>query len=171
MIEIRILDASAAARERDALAAILVDCVAGGASVNFMAGFSPKESEAFFGRVVDAVAAGDRLLLGAFWDSKLLGTVQVMLSMPPNQPHRAELTKMLVHREARKKGLGRALLDAVDVEAKACGKSLITLDTVTGSDAERLYQRCGYQRAGIIPDYALWPDGRPCATTFLWKAL
>jgi GNAT superfamily N-acetyltransferase len=101
----------------------------------------------------------------------IVGTVQVVWAQAENQPHRGDLAKMLVHRRARRHGIGAALLAAAEHSARAAGKTLLVLDTVTGADAERLYARFGWQRCGVIPNYALWPDGRPCATTVFFKSL
>jgi GNAT superfamily N-acetyltransferase len=100
-----------------------------------------------------------------------VGTVQLVLDQPENQPHRADLAKMLVHRRARREGLGAQLMRAAEVLAQDCGKTLLVLDTVTGGDAERLYARLGWQRVGVIPDYALWPRGGLCATTYFYRRL
>ena len=111
------------------------------------------------------------MILGAFAEERLVGTVQVILAVPPNQPHRAEIAKMLVHRSARRQGIGQLLMEQAEVEARAEGKTLLVLDTVTGDAAERLYTRLGWARVGVIPNYALYPDGRPCDTTVFFKAL
>jgi GNAT superfamily N-acetyltransferase len=169
--EVRLLDAAAAERHRSALAEVLLDCVAGGAGVSFMADLDQAQAEAFFAQVGAEVAAGERLLAAAFDEEGLVGSVQLVLATPPNQPHRAELSKMLVHRAARRQGVGAAMLALAEREARGRGKTLITLDTVTGMDGERLYARCGYQRAGVIPSYALLPDGRDSDTTLFWKKL
>jgi len=97
--------------------------------------------------------------------------VQVILALPPNQPHRAEIAKLLVHRSARRRGIAQLLMERAEAEARAEGKTLLVLDTVTGDDAERLYERLGWTRVGVIPGYALYPDGRPCDTTVFWKSL
>lgn len=159
-----------ARRRISELAAVLADCVEGGASVSFMAGFSQADAERFFARVADEAGAGERVLLAALIDGRVMGTAQLILAMPPNQPHRAELSKMLVHRDARGRGLGRALLEAADAQAKAHGKTLITLDTASDV-AERLYTSAGYRKTGTVPDFALLPDGRLCGTTFMWKRI
>jgi len=162
------------ARERAPdLAAVLVDCVEGGASVSFMAPLAPEKAAGFWRRVAEDVAAGDRLLLVAEERAggEIVGTVQLVLALPENQPHRADVAKMLVRRSARRQGLGAALMRAVEEAARAAGRTLLVLDTVTGGDAERLYQRLGWARVGVVPDYALWPDGRLCDTTFFYKAL
>jgi GNAT superfamily N-acetyltransferase len=155
----------------DALGAVLLDCIAGGASVSFMADFKADQARQFFIRCAADVGSGRRALVAAFNDERLDGTAQLLLDVPPNQPHRAELTKMLVHRRARRSGLGRALFDEVEREAIARGKTLLTFDTVTGSPAERMYVRCGCVKVGEIPGYALLPDGVPVATSVFYKEL
>ena len=171
MIEIRDLDSSEARRYVEALAAVLVDCVAGGASVNFMAGFEQAAAESFFRGVVESVARGERILMGAFLDGRLVGTVQVVLATPPNQPHRADIAKLLVHRSARGQHVARHLMEKVEAVSLAAGKTLLVLDTVAGGQAETLYARMGWNRVGAIPNYALYPDGRPCDTVIFWKDL
>jgi GNAT superfamily N-acetyltransferase len=153
------------------LARVLVDCVEGGASVSFMLPLSPERAAVFWRSLAADVAAGRRILLAADDADGIVGTVQVVTAQPENQPHRADIAKMLVHRRARKKGIAAELLRAAEVEAKAAGKTLLVLDTATGSDAERLYVRLGWERAGTVPDYALWPDGGLCSTTFYYRRL
>jgi len=170
-IEIRRLDAAEAHEHLDGLAAVLADCVAGGASVSYMAPFSHEQARAAFEAVGADVAQGRRLLLAAFADGRLVGTVQVNLALPPNQPHRGEIAKLLVHRSARKRGIAQLLMEHAELEARAEGKTLLVLDTVTGDAAERLYTRLGWTRVGVIPGYALYPDGRSCDTTVFWKTL
>lgn len=150
---------------------VVMDCVAGGASVGFMQSLTRERAEEFWRRVAAGVHAGDRALLVAEDDDGIVGTVQLLLATPDNQPHRADLAKMLVHRRARRRGLGAALLRAAEETAQACGRTLLVLDTVTGSAAERLYARMGWVRVGSIPGYALMPDGEPCATTFFYREL
>ena len=169
MTEIATLDAAQVRAAIPELAAVLVDCVAGGASVNFMAGYSQVEAEAFFAKAADDVAAGATVLLTARIDRRIVGTVQLGLDTPPNQPHRAEIKKMLVHRDARRRGVGAALMTAVEDAARAAGRTLLVLDTVTGMDGERLYARMGWICVGDIPGYALMPDGEPCSTTVFYK--
>ena len=154
-----------------ALAQVLVDCVQGGASVGFMQPLAAERALAFWRRVADGVARGERALLVAEDDSGIVGTVQLLLDQPDNQPHRADLAKMLVHRRARRQGLGAALMRAAEGLARDGGRTLLVLDTVTGSDADRLYARLGWQRVGDIPGYALWPQGGPCSTTYFYRAL
>lgn len=153
------------------LAELLIDCVDGGASVSFMHPLAMDKAVAFWRGVADAVARGERALLVAEDDSGIVGTVQLVLAQPDNQPHRADVAKMLVHRRARRQGLGEALMRAAETLARDCGKTLLVLDTVTGGDAERLYARLGWQRCGVIPNYALWPRGGLCATTYFYRAL
>lgn len=170
-IEIRRLSAAEAHARLDELAAVLHDCVAGGASVSYMAPFSQEDARSAFAGFAAEVEHGRRLLLAAFADEALVGTVQVILSLPPNQPHRGEIAKLLVHRAARRRGVAQLLMEGAEAEARAEGKSLLVLDTVTGDPAERLYERLGWTKVGIIPGYALYPDGRPCDTTVFWKTI
>lgn len=167
---VRILSPDEAERERAALATVLADCVAGGASVSFMWPFSVDDAHRWWGGVIDSVAAEKTMLFGAYADGALAGTVQLGLDTPPNQPHRGDVKKLLVHRRARGRGLGAALMAALEAEARRRRLSLLTLDTA-GAEAERLYRRLGWTEAGVIPRYALWPDGRFCDTTIFWKAL
>ncbi len=153
------------------LAALLLDVVEGGASVSFMLPLSPDKALAFWQGVAEGVARGERALLVAEDAQGICGTVQLVLAQPDNQPHRADLAKMLVHRRARRSGLGAALMRAAEQAGRDAGKTLLVLDTVTGSDADRLYTRLGWQRVGEIPGYALWPGGGLCATTYFYKAL
>ena len=160
-----------ASAQIDELADVLIDCVDGGASVGFMHPLSREHAQAFWGRLAEGVARGERALLVAHDTLGICGTVQLVLHQPDNQPHRADVSKMLVHRRARRQGVGEALMRAAEDTARACGKTLLVLDTVTGSNAERLYQRLGWQRVGVVPDYALMPDGALCSTTFFYRAL
>lgn len=150
---------------------VLIDCVEGGASVSFMHPLTHERTAVFWGAVVQAVAGGERALLIAEDARGICGTVQLLLAQPENQPHRADVAKMLVHRRARRQGLGAALMHAAEATAQECGKTLLVLDTVTGSDAERLYQRLGWKRVGVIPGYALFPKGGLCSTTVFFRNL
>jgi ribosomal protein S18 acetylase RimI-like enzyme len=170
-IQIRRLDVPELHAQLDGLAAVLVDCVAGGASVSYLAPFSQEQARAAFEAFAAEVEQGRRLLLAAFADGNLVGTVQVILALPPNQPHRAEIAKLLVHRSVRRRGIAQLLMEGAEAEARARGKTLLVLDTVTGDAAERLYARLGWTRVGVIPGYALYPDRRPCDTTIFWKSL
>jgi GNAT superfamily N-acetyltransferase len=170
-IVIQRLEAAELRTHLDGLAGVLADCVAGGASVSYMAPFSHADARAAFEAWADEVEHGARFLLAAFRGDEVVGTVQVVFATPPNQPHRADVAKLLVHRAARRQGVARLLMERAEAEARAEGRTLLVLDTVTGDDAERLYTRLGWTRVGVIPNYALYPDGRPCATTLFWKAL
>ena len=170
-IEIRRLDGTELRAHLDGLAAVLADCVAGGASVSYMAPFSHEQARSAFEAWAAEVDQGGRVVIAAFGDGNLVGTVQVVLALPPNQPHRAEIAKLLVHRSARKRGLAQRLMEHAESEARAEGKTLLVLDAVTDGDAARLYARLGWTTVGVIPGYALYPDGRPCDTTVFWKAL
>ncbi|PFH11897.1 acetyltransferase (GNAT) family protein [Collimonas sp. PA-H2] len=151
------------------LSELLVDCVDGGASVSFMQPLSQARAENFWRSLAASVAAGERILLTAQdQHGAVLGTVQVVLSQPENQPHRADVAKLLVHRKARKQGLGEKLMIAAEQAAAGAGKSVLVLDTASDS-AERLYKRLGWQVSGVIPDYALLPQGGLCATTIFYK--
>jgi GNAT superfamily N-acetyltransferase len=170
-IEIRRLAPADVTEQLDALAGVLVDCVAGGASVSYLLPFSHEQARSAFEAFAADAEQGRRLLLAAFAEGELVGTVQVILALPPNQPHRGEIAKLLVHRSARRRGIARLLMERAEAEARAEGKTLLVLDAVTGDDAERLYQRLGWSKVGVIPGYARFPDGRPCDTTIFWKGL
>jgi GNAT superfamily N-acetyltransferase len=157
--------------QMEALAGILIDCVEGGASVGFMLPLSRERALAFWRRVAQDVASGARALLIAEDAQGIVGTVQLILDLPDNQPHRADLAKMQVHRRARRQGLAEALMRAAEAMARECGRTLLVLDAVTGGDAERLYARLGWQRVGSIPKYALMPGGGYCATTYFYRDL
>jgi GNAT superfamily N-acetyltransferase len=155
----------------EALAGVLIDCVEGGASVSFMHPLTRDRAGAFWRRVAQGVAAGERALLVAEDAWGICGTVQLVLDQPENQPHRADLSKMLVHRRARRGGLGAALMRAAEATARECGKTLLVLDAVTDGDAARLYERLGWVRVGDIPGYALFPGGGLCSTTVFYREL
>ncbi|MCB8822641.1 GNAT family N-acetyltransferase [Microvirga rosea] len=172
-VALRILSSEEAEARIGALSAVLMDCVEGGASVSFMAPLTLDRADAFWRHVASGVASGERILLVAEDETKgeIVGTVQVVLKQPENQPHRADIAKMLVHSRARKRGVGAALMRAAEEAARTAGKTVLVLDTVTGSDAERLYARLGWQRVGVIPNYALWPEGGLCDTTYFHKQI
>jgi GNAT superfamily N-acetyltransferase len=169
----RIREAGAGPAVVEALAEVLIDCVEGGASVSFMAPLSREKAVTFWRGVLDGAARGERVVLVAeeSGTGRVVGTVQVILAMPDNQPHRAEVAKMLVHRDARRRGLGAELMRAAEDAARAAGKSLLVLDTATGGDAERLYERLGWVRCGVIPNFALLPQGGLCSTTLFYREL
>jgi ribosomal protein S18 acetylase RimI-like enzyme len=170
-IEVRRLDPAAAREQLDALAGVLADCVAGGASVGYMEPFSHADARDVYEDYVRDAEQGRRIILGAFLDGNLVGTAQLVLAVPPNQPHRAEVARVLVHRSARRRGFAQRLMEQLEHEARAEGKTLLVLDAVTGGDAARLYERLGWNTVGVIPDYALYPDGRFCDTTVFWKTV
>lgn len=155
----------------DGLADVLIDCVEGGASVSFMHPLTRERATAFWQRVAEGVASGARALMIAEDADGLCGTVQLILDQPENQPHRADLAKMLVHRRARRRGLAAAMMRVAEATALESGKTLLVLDTVTGGDAERLYERLGWVRVGVIPNYALMPRGEFCDTTVFYRDL
>jgi GNAT superfamily N-acetyltransferase len=158
-------------REIAGLSDVLIDCVEGGASVSFMFPMLRSKAETFWRNVAASASRGERLVFVAEDGAgAILGTVTVILDQPENQPHRGDIAKMLVQRSARRRGIGAALLQAAERAALAAGKTLLVLDTAS-DDAERLYARQGWQYCGQIPDYALLPDGRPCATIIFYKAL
>ena len=169
-VEILILDAAAAKAALNELAEVLADCVAGGASVSFMLPYSRDDAAKFFDKVIGSIARDETVLVAAKLDGRIVGTVQLGLDMPPNQPHRGDIKKLLVHRSARRHGIGAKLMARAEAEAKARGRTLLVLDTA-GDEAERLYVRGGWQRVGVIPNYAMWPGGGFCDTTFFWKRL
>ena len=152
------------------LAEVLLDCVDGGASVSFMHPMPMERAVAFWREVADGVAKGERALLVAEDAAGIVGTVQLVLAQPDNQPHRADVVKLLVHRRARRQGLAAKLMEAVEPLARECGRSLLVLDTAS-DEAERVYLKQGWQRCGVIPNYALLPQGGFCATTYMYRAL
>lgn len=161
-----------AAADAAGLAEVLLDCVQGGASVSFMLPLSRTKALDFWQGVLAGAQRGERIVLVAEdATGAIVGTVQLILNLPENQPHRADVAKMLVHRRARRCGLGAALMQAAESAARAAGRTLLVLDTVTGGDAERLYARLGWQRVGEIPNYALWPGGGFCGTTVFFRDL
>ena len=169
-IRIRCLE-SFGDREIQGLSDVLIDCVDAGATVSFMLPMTRATAEALWRRTAASAARGERVVLAAEDAAgEIVGTAQIILEQPENQPHRGDLAKMLVHRRARRRGVGAALLVAAERSALDAGKTLLVLDTAS-DDAERLYGRNGWQPCGQVPGYALLPDGRPCATTFFYKFL
>lgn len=168
-LEVRRLAAVSEA-QFEQLADVLVDCVEGGASVSFMNPMTRAKALAFWHKVAEGVARGERELLVAEDAEGIVGTVQVVHDLPENQPHRADVAKMLVHRRARRQGAGERLMRAAEDAARGLGKSLLVLDTADAT-AARLYARCGWIECGTIPRYALMPDGTPCATTYFYREL
>jgi ribosomal protein S18 acetylase RimI-like enzyme len=170
-VEIRRLEGGELRSNLDGLAGVLADCVAGGASVSYMAPFAHEDARAAFESWADDVDAGSRVILAALDGDEVVGTVQVVMATPPNQPHRADIAKLLVHRDARRRGIAEQLMAQAETEARNEGRTLLVLDAVTDGDAARLYDRLGWTTVGVIPNYALYPDGRPCDTTVFYKAL
>jgi GNAT superfamily N-acetyltransferase len=153
------------------LADLMIDAVDGGASVSFMHPLTRERAVTFWRHVAEQLTAGHRALLIAEDERGICGTVQLLLEQPENQPHRADVAKLLVHRRARRQGLGAALTQAAERTARECGKTLLVLDTATGGDADRLYQRLGWVRVGEIPGYALLPRGGFCGTAVFYRNL
>jgi GNAT superfamily N-acetyltransferase len=157
-------------RELEDLIGVLTDCVDGGASVNFMHPMTREKAESFWHKVAESLARGERALIVAEDATGIIGTAQAVWATPENQPHRADIAKMLVHRRARKSGVGAAVLAAAEDAARAAGRTLLVLDTAS-AEAERLYERGGWSRVGAIPKYALLPDGPFVASVFFYKDL
>jgi GNAT superfamily N-acetyltransferase len=170
-VEVKRLTVAEARSALDALATVLHDAVAGGDSVSFMDGFTLDEARAFYESLLPELERGTRVLLAGYVDGELVGTVQLVHAWPPNSQHRADVAKLLVHRRARGRGVGRALMERLDEEARADGKTLLILDTVAERAADRLYGRLGWTRLGTVPDYARDPDGSFCDATFFYKHL
>ncbi len=168
---VRRLAADEAASRIDELAALLVDAVANGASVNFLAGFDHAGAVAFWRGQTPRLADGSRIIFVAEASGAIVGTAVLTLAPQPNQPHRADVGKMLVHSAMRRRGLGAHLLTAVEETARGLGRTLLMLDTETGSAGDRLYRRAGWTAFGIVPGHALTPDGRPAPTTFFYKQI
>lgn len=169
-ITVRRLDAGKAAALKEQLAEVLLDCVEGGASVSFMLPMARGTALDFWDKVADGVARGERTLLVAEDEEGVIGTVQLITDLPENQPHRADVAKLLVHRRARNRGVGQQLMLALEQAAREQGKWVLVLDTASAA-AERLYERLGWQRVGVVPGYALLPNGELCGTTFYYKQL
>ncbi|MEJ1979277.1 MAG: GNAT family N-acetyltransferase [Acetobacteraceae bacterium] len=168
---IRALDAAEAEARLGALSDILVDAVAHGASVNFMAGFSAAEGQGFWRNQLAGIASGEKRLFVGEDGKQLVATVMLMFAHQPNAPHRAEIGKMLVLSSARRQGLGRRLLAAAEAAARDAGRTLLMLDTETGSSGDKLYRSCGWTAIGGVPGHAFTPDGRLAETTLFYKVL
>jgi GNAT superfamily N-acetyltransferase len=170
-ISIAIPNADEARALIPALAGILIDCVESGASVSFMLPIGRRTAEEFYEGVVEKIANGGTILFVALLDDEPIGAVQLSPELKPNQPHRADVQKLLVHRRRRNRGVAQSLMKALEERGKVSGRTLLCLDTATGSPAERLYEKLGWQRLGVIPNHAMWPQGGFCDTTFFWKDL
>lgn len=171
-LPVRALSSSEIASRLPELNEVLIDCVAGGASVSFMHPLSDEKASRFWQNVARSVAEGERVVLVAEDENQqILGTVQLLTDQPENQPHRADVAKLLVHPRARRRGIAQRLMNMLDDVALAAGKNVLVLDTATGSDAELFYQNMGWIRVGELPKYALMPEGLFCSTTFYYKHL
>ncbi|SCY56249.1 GNAT family N-acetyltransferase [Rhizobium sp. NFACC06-2] len=171
MTTIRVLNGQETIDVLPELCEVLAACVNGGASVGFILPFSPQDAQPFWQSVAEAAGEGSTIHVVAEVDGRVVGTVQVGLASKPNQPHRGDLMKLLVHPSARGLGLARKLMQKAEEEAAKRGRTLLVLDTATGSEAEAIYPRLGWERVGVIPDYALFPDGRFCGTTLFYKRI
>ncbi len=145
--------------------------MAGGASISYLTPFSDEDARREFKTFAAEAKHGRRVILAAFEGTELVGSVQVILALQENQPHRGEIAKLLVRRSARRRGIAKLLMERAEREARRAGKTLLTLDTTTGEDGERLYDRLGWTRLGVVPGHALFPDGRLSDTTFFWKRI
>jgi GNAT superfamily N-acetyltransferase len=170
MTTLRILTSSDALSCSEQLADVLIDCVEGGASVSFMLPLSREKALQFLAGVAAGIGRGERTLIVAEDADGIVGTVQLITDMPDNQPHRADVAKLLVRQRARGAGIGQRLMEAAEDAARDQGRSVLVLDTANGT-AERLYERLGWQRVGVVPDYAYLPEGGLCGTTFFYKHL
>lgn len=152
---------------------LLIDCVQAGASIGFMDSLNDRAARAFWSGIADKVDADERSIWAArdTASGTLLGTVQLITGLPDNQPHRGDVAKLMVSPDARRRGVADALMAALESHARETGLRTLVLDTVTGSPAEALYRKRGWVEVGPVPDYALFPDGSPCSTTFFYKAL
>jgi GNAT superfamily N-acetyltransferase len=171
MSEITIATVTDSAAIRQALSEMLIEAVANGASVSFMHPLAMDVAEAFWAGSLAAAARAERVLLGAFDEARLVGTVTLLLDFPPNQPHWAEIAKLMTRLSHRGRGVGTALVQAAEREAVARARSLLVLDTATEGGAATLYARLGYTLVGEIPDYALQPRGGLAGTLIFWKRL
>ncbi len=165
------LDAAAAASAERRLSGLLVDCVADGASLTYLPPLSPAAALGFWKRVSSDVALGKAVLLAAWLEGELVGTVQLMLDGPENAPHRAEVAKLMVSPAARRRGVGRALIRRVEQTARGIGRRILVLDTRVGTAADVLYRAAGWTEACIIPGFELGPDRQPADVVFFWKAV
>jgi ribosomal protein S18 acetylase RimI-like enzyme len=170
-LAIRIAPLTASPVITAALCEILIETVASGGSVSFMHPLSSEAAFDFWQASLAAAGRGERIVLGAFDGDDLVGTVTLLLNLPPNQPHRAEIAKMMTRISRRHRGVATALLGAAEEMAIARGRTLLVLDTAVDDGASRLYQRAGFTLAGIIPDYALKPHGGLTGTMVYWKRL
>jgi ribosomal protein S18 acetylase RimI-like enzyme len=153
------------------LSEILIEAVANGASVSFMHPLPPVAADDFWASSLAAAARGERIILGAFDGARLVGTVTLLLDCPPNQPHRAEIAKLMISMSHRGRGIATALMRAAERIAVERARTLLVLDTAVEGGAALLYQALGYELAGVIPDYALKPQGGLTGTMIHWKRI
>jgi ribosomal protein S18 acetylase RimI-like enzyme len=169
---IRQITSLTAQKALDELSEALIECVASGGSISFMHPVTKDAAQTFWRGIANGVERGEHTLLVAEdVRGQIVGTVQIVLSQPENQPHRADVAKLLVHPRARRQGIAEALMREIERVGKVAGKSLLTLDTETGAAAERLYKRLGWTVCGTIPNYALLPHGGYCSTTIFYKPI
>ena len=171
MTTIRFLSAEEAVAAIPALCELLRDSIEDNASMGFMAPYDPAEARAFWQGVAEGVADGFTVLAVAADGDDIVGTVQAGFARKPNQPHRGDVMKLIVRRDMRGRGLARQLMERLEAECLKRDRWLMVLDTATGSAAEAIYPRLGWQRVGVVPEYALYPDGDYCGTTFFYKRL
>jgi ribosomal protein S18 acetylase RimI-like enzyme len=171
MSEIEITDLGPSPKIRAMLSEIMIEVVANGGSVSFMHPLARETADAFWDDALASAARGERIVLGA-WDGEVLaGTVTLLLNCPPNQPHRAEIAKMMTRLSHRGRGVATALMHAAESRAVERGRTLLVLDTATEEGASGLYEKLGFVLAGTIPDYALKPHGGLTGTNIYWKRI
>jgi ribosomal protein S18 acetylase RimI-like enzyme len=171
MSQIQIAPLTDSPRIRSALTEILIEAVANGASVSFMHPLAPDVADTFWAGSLAAASRGERIVFGAFDSDHLIGTVTLQLACPPNQPHRAEIAKLMTRSSHRGRGVAKALMSAAEQEALRRGKTLLVLDTAVDGGASALYESLGYTLTGVIPDYALMPHGGLTGTKIYWKRI
>jgi hypothetical protein len=169
--EIRIVPLTTSPETRAALSALLIETVESGGSVSFMHPLAPEAADAFWNNSLASADRGERIVLGAFDQESLIATVTLLLDLPPNQPHRAEIAKMMTRLSHRGRGVARALLREAETMAIARGRTLLVLDTAVDDGASWLYERMGFTLSGVIPDYALKPHGGLTGTMIYWKRI
>ncbi len=171
MASIRIAALSDTPAVRTALSTMLIETVANGGSVSFMHPLAEQDADEFWKSSLAAAERGERIVLGAYDGEDLIATVTLQLKLPPNQPHRAEIAKMMTRVSHRKRGIAAALLRAAEILARDHARTLLVLDTAVDGGASRLYESLGFELTGIIPDYAIKPHGGLTGTKIYWKRL
>ena len=170
-MDVRVLSDSEVDSNILSLSHLLIECVADGASVGFMENLHQSAAEEYWKSVLTRYRGGALLVFGAFIADALVGTVMLLVNTPPNQPHRADVSKLLVNPKYRRRGVAKALLVAVEEKAREMGRYLLLLDTETGSSADTLYRNLGWKEVGKVPRHALSPSGELRATTYFYKEL